>query len=76
NNPNWDERVFNVQITDAKEFYKELRIMVSSIDASKNWDLKVEIREKVIDFIHTNYPYCVVKVPFINPQVPDKARDG
>lgn len=70
NNPNWDERVFNVQITNTKEFYKELRIMVSSIDASKNWELKVEIREKVIDFIHANYPNCFVKVPLISPQVP------
>lgn len=61
-NPNWDERVFNVQITNTNELYKEMRILVSSGDASKNWDLRVEVREKVIDFIQTNYPDCFAKV--------------
>ncbi len=61
-NPNWDKRVFNVQITNTNELYKEMRILVSSSDASKNWDLRVEVREKVIDFIQANYPDCFAKV--------------
>lgn len=36
--------------------------MVSSIDDSKNWSLKTEIREKVIDFIQANYPGSFAKV--------------
>lgn len=62
NNPNWDGRVFNVQITNTNEFYKEMRILVSSSDASKNWDLRTEVREKVIDFIQANYSECFAKV--------------
>ncbi|MDO8928920.1 MAG: mechanosensitive ion channel family protein [Bacteroidota bacterium] len=61
-NPNWDKRVFNVQITNTNELYKEMRILVSSSDASKNWDLRTEVREKVIDFIQANYPDCFAKV--------------
>lgn len=61
-NPNWDGRVFNVQITNTNELYKEMRILVSSSDASRNWDLRTEVREKVIDFIQDNYPYCFVKL--------------
>lgn len=61
-NPNWDGRVFNVQITNTNERYKEMRILVSSADASKNWDLRTEVREKVIDFIQANYPDCFAKV--------------
>lgn len=61
-NLNWDDRVFNVQVTNTTELYKELRILVSSSDASKNWNLRTEIREKVIDFIQANYPECFVKV--------------
>lgn len=61
-NLNWDERVFNVQVTNTTELYKELRILVSSSDAAKNWNLRTEIREKVIDFIQANYPECFVKV--------------
>jgi small-conductance mechanosensitive channel len=62
NNPNWDGRVFNIQITNTNELYKEMRILVSSSDASKNWDLRTEVREKVIDFIQANYPECFAKV--------------
>ena len=61
-NANWDGRVFNVQITNTNELYKEMRILVSSSDASKNWDLRTEVREKVIDFIQANYPDCFAKV--------------
>ena len=61
-NPNWDGRVFNVQITNTNELYKEMRILVSSSDASKNWDLRTEVREKVIDFIQASYPDCFAKV--------------
>lgn len=61
-NPNWDGRAFNVQVTNTNELYKEIRILLSSSDASKNWDLRTEVREKVIDFIQANYPDCFAKV--------------
>lgn len=61
-NPNWDGRVFNVQITNTNERFKEMRILVSSSDASKNWDLRTEVREKVIDYIQANFPDCFVKL--------------
>jgi len=58
----WDKRVANVQVTDTKERYKELRVLVSSRDASLNWDLQVKLREKLIDFINDKYPDSFVKV--------------
>lgn len=61
-NSDWDGRVFNVQITNTNELYKEMRILVSSSDSSKNWNLRTEVREKVIDFIQANYPDCFAKV--------------
>ena len=74
-NPNWDGRVFNVQVTNASELYKELRILVSSSDASKNWNLRTEVREKVIDFIQINYPDCFAKVR-LNSANNLQAKDG
>lgn len=61
-NPNWDKRVANVQVTNTNELYKEVRILVSSSDASKCWNLRTEVREKVIDFIQANYPDSFAKV--------------
>jgi len=68
-NPKWDGRVQNIQVTDSKEWYKEVRVLVSSADSSKNWDLRVELREKLIDFINTNYPGSFAKINCDNPGV-------
>lgn len=58
----WDGRVVNIQVTDTNERYKELRILLSSENASLNWDLRVDVREKLIDFINKEYPDCFVKM--------------
>ncbi|MDO9339105.1 MAG: mechanosensitive ion channel [Bacteroidales bacterium] len=61
-NPGWDGRILNVQVTKATEQFKEIRVLLSSSDASKNWDLRAAIREKLIDFINVNYPDTFVKI--------------
>jgi small-conductance mechanosensitive channel len=61
-NPHWDGRVQNIQVTDSREWYKELRVLVSSSNSSSNWELRVEVREKLIDFINTNYPGSFAKI--------------
>lgn len=61
-NFNWDKRVANIQVTDQNERDKELRVLVSSSDSSKNWDLRVALREQLIDFINTHYPDSFVKI--------------
>ena len=58
----WDGRILNVQVTKTTEKHKEIRILLSSTDASKNWDLRATIREKLIDFINTNYPNTFAKI--------------
>lgn len=55
-NPDWDGRVCNVQVTNTTERHKEIRVLLSSSDASANWDLRVDIREKLIDYINEHYP--------------------
>jgi small-conductance mechanosensitive channel len=61
-NPDWDGRVMNVQVTNTTERNKEIRILLSSRDSSANWNLRTEIREKLIDFINTNYPDTFTKI--------------
>ena len=65
-NDKWDGRVQNVQVTDSKEWYKEIRMLVSSADSSINWDLRVEVREEIIDFINKNYPGSFAKIEMMN----------
>jgi len=61
-NADWDGRTVNVQVTNATERYKEIRVLLSSADASKNWDLRTAVREKLIDFINENYPDSFAKI--------------
>jgi len=55
-NKNWDKKVCSIQITNATENTVEIRALMSAEDASKAWDLRCYIREKLIEFIQNNYP--------------------
>jgi small-conductance mechanosensitive channel len=52
----WDGKVNVLQVTDAKEHTLELRALASAADASLAWDLRCEIRERLVAFIQQNYP--------------------
>ena len=45
-----------LQVTDSKEATVEVRILVSARNSPTAWDLRVYIREKMIEFIQKNYP--------------------
>jgi len=59
---NWDEKVVGLVVTSAKEDTLELRALVSASDSGKAWDLRCEVREKLVDFIQREYPDCLPKV--------------
>jgi len=52
----WDKNVNVLQVTDSKESTLEIRILVSAKNSPTAWDLRVYIREKMIEFIQKNYP--------------------
>ena len=52
----WDGRVVNLQVTDAKERTIELRALVSARTAPACWDLRCEVREKLIAFLQQDFP--------------------
>lgn len=57
----WDKNVNVLQVTDSKESTLELRILVSAKNSPTAWDLRVFIREKMIEFIQKNYPQSLPK---------------
>ena len=59
--PKWDGRASNVQVTDMKERYMEVRVLFSSSDSGSRWDLSVDVREKLLKFLQDNYPDCFVR---------------
>lgn len=54
--PLWDKRFWNLQVTDATEKTMQLRVLATTADASKGWDLRCAIREQLIAYIQKNHP--------------------
>lgn len=52
----WDGRVCVLQVTEAGEKTIVMRALVSSADASKNWDLRCLVREGLVDFVTREHP--------------------
>jgi hypothetical protein len=52
----WDGKVNLLQVTDAKEHTLEVRALASAADASLAWDLRCEIREKLVSFVQQAFP--------------------
>lgn len=59
--PLWDKRVNVLQVTDAKQNGIEVRALMSAKDSPTAWDLRVFIREKLIEFLQKNYPESLPK---------------
>ncbi|HZL40680.1 MAG TPA: mechanosensitive ion channel domain-containing protein [Pseudolabrys sp.] len=56
NSKNWDGNVINLQVTDAKEQVMELRCLMSARSAGQAFNLRCEVREKLIDFLKDHHP--------------------
>jgi small-conductance mechanosensitive channel len=74
----WDGKVVTLQVTDAKTSTMELRALVSARDGSAAWDLRCEVREKLIAFLQTEHPSALPRqrtdVEIINAPRPEPDR--
>ena len=52
----WDGMVAALQVTDIKESTMELRCLMSARSGAQTFDLRCEVREKLIDFLQKEYP--------------------
>ncbi|MGC2141194.1 MAG: mechanosensitive ion channel domain-containing protein [Methylovirgula sp.] len=57
----WDGRVVNMQVTDATDRAIQLRALASARNSQDVWDLRCEIREKLIAFLQETYPGTLPK---------------
>jgi small-conductance mechanosensitive channel len=60
----WDKKFYNLQVSDSKEETMEIRILVSSSNPPDLWDLRCEVREKILRYIASNYPNSLPKKRF------------
>ena len=52
----WDGRALGLQVTDARENTLELRCLMSAANAGNAFDLRCEVREKLVAFIGQELP--------------------
>lgn len=55
----WDGDVASLQVTEAGDKTLQLRALVSARNASLAWDLRCEVREKLIAFLQAEYPLAL-----------------
>ena len=71
--PEWDKRLCLLQLVEAGERSMQIRVLVTSANASLNWDLRCKVREALIDFMQREYPQ---HLPVIRAEVAEAARPG
>ena len=52
----WDQKVDALQVTGATERTVEIRALMSAASSPDAWNLRCEVREKLLGFFQKNYP--------------------
>jgi small-conductance mechanosensitive channel len=60
--PRWDRGVAVVHVTDLKERTVEVRALMSAATGGELFELRCEVREKLLVFLRENYPDCLPRI--------------
>lgn len=60
--PKWDKSVCNLQVTAANDRTMTVRPLFSAANSSDQWDLRCEVRERLIAFVNQRYPQALPRV--------------
>jgi small-conductance mechanosensitive channel len=60
--PLWDRRFWNLQVVEAGERTIRLRVLMSAADASNAWNLRCEVREKLLGYLQARHPEALPRL--------------
>lgn len=69
----WDREFWNLQVVEAGERSIRLRVLVSASDSSTAWDLRCEIREKLLAWLNEHHPEAL---PRFRLETPEEVGSG
>lgn len=72
----WDGRVAVTQVTDTSEKTMQVRLLVSARSAGDLWDLRCEMREKMLAWLREGHPECLPVVRTMGAEEGDAAGRG
>lgn len=58
----WDRKAWGLQATEATDRCLQVRCLMSAADSGRRWDLCCLVREKMVDFLRTEYPDALPRV--------------
>jgi small-conductance mechanosensitive channel len=58
----WDGKTWGLQVTNTSDKTIEMRALMSAPDASVAWDLRCEIREKMLRYLQDKFPESLPKI--------------
>ncbi|MCF7975298.1 MAG: mechanosensitive ion channel family protein [Phycisphaerae bacterium] len=70
--PLWDKRVCVLQVTNATEKTMELRALMSTANASDGWDLRCQVREKLLTYIQESHPDALPRTRAVLARMSDE----
>jgi small-conductance mechanosensitive channel len=62
----WNGRTVSLLVTDSKQTTLEVRAVMSADDSSRVWNLRCEVREKIVDFLQREHPEALPRQRQIN----------
>ena len=60
--PLWDRRVVKLHVTNITDKAIEMRALVSAANSSDLWELRCLVREKLIEYLRSNFPEVLPKL--------------
>ncbi|MEJ2678821.1 MAG: mechanosensitive ion channel family protein [Gemmatimonadota bacterium] len=70
----WDRKVSVLQVVDATERTLQLRALMSAPDSPTAWDLRCEVREKLITFLQERFPDSLPRVRLESEERPEQGQ--
>lgn len=70
----WDRQVNSLQVTNATEKTVEIRALMSASTSPKAWDLRCEVREKLIQFLQEEYPQHLPQLRVETNRISESAK--
>ncbi|RPH36370.1 MAG: hypothetical protein EHM91_16120 [Planctomycetota bacterium] len=58
----WDQGSWNLQVVEAGERTMRLRVLASAADSGNAWNLRCEIREKMIAYLQEHHPWALPRI--------------
>lgn len=58
----WNREFWNLQVVEAGERTIRLRVLLTARNADEGWDLRCEIREKLVTYLQEHHPDCLPRL--------------